>query len=61
MMLILRNLTETKVTTQIQIRGLIPKRLTEQFSSETLTVEHSLNDSLFDVTLNPKEVKIYCG
>ncbi len=61
MMLILRNLTETAINTEIHICGLIPKHLAEQFSAETLNVVYQDNDSSFNITLNPKEVKVYFG
>lgn len=59
-MLIVRNLQAKAVIADVTLKQPLPSILTEEFSSEKLSVKHGDSEWTFSVSLKPGEVNVYC-
>lgn len=60
-MLILQNKEKKSVKTNISVKDAMPKKMTEQFSGESLTILKSGKTASFEIQLDAEEVKVFRG
>lgn len=58
---IIRNLEKENVNIEITLPNESIKKMTEQFSKEEIICENKKNDVIFNLSLYPGEVKVYCN